>query len=243
MNPDLIRAFDRVRIISLPDRTDRRMAVTQELQRLGLELDGQQIAFFDAIRPGTAGAFPSAGARGCFMSHLEVLRQARADGVNRLLVMEDDVMFTTPGEAPRRLAEELVNDLADDRWYLCYPGHARAPLPGPLRWVEVRDPIVCAHCYGVPGQALDELIAYLEACLIRPAGHPEGGPMHIDGALTLMRTLRPHWRTWVASRPLALQRSSRSDIAGPSWIDRVPLPGLAPAARGLRNRWRRLLTT
>ena len=30
--------------------------------------------------------------------------------------------------------------------------------------------------------AIGPLIAYLERMVARPAGHPEGGPMHVDGA-------------------------------------------------------------
>ena len=83
---------------------------------------------------------------------------------------------------------------------------------------------------------LDTLITHLQACLTRPPGHPEGGPMHFDGALTLLRQAQPGLVTWRASRSLAGQRSSRSDIIGPSWLDRLPLAGVMRAAKNSLRR-------
>jgi glycosyl transferase, family 25 len=229
----LLSAFDRICIINLPERSDRRRAVARELRRLGAPVDGARVRVVEAIRPDGPAGFPSTGAHGCYLSHLKVLRQAQADGVQRLLVLEDDVMF---GAAMAQSAA-LTARLRDGDWQLAYPGHVQAARPGPLRWEPTSEPLVCAHCYAVQGDALPVLIGFLEACLQRPEGHPLGGPMHFDGALSMLRAARPELRTLIASRSLAGQRSSRSDIAGPSWIDRLPAAALA---RTVRNGWRRL---
>ena len=236
MNLPLLQSFDRICIINLLERADRRRAVTRELQRQGVVVDGDRVRFVNGIRPDGPGDFPSSGARGCFLSHLLVLRQARADGVKRLLVLEDDVMFA----AALAGADSLHVALARDDWHLAYPGHAQPPLPGPLRWEPSTAALVCAHCYAVHGEALDTLVAHLEACLARPGGHPLGSPMHYDGALTVLRAARPDLVTLLASRSLAGQRSSRSDIIGPSWLDRLPWAGLAGWLRAAKNLLRRL---
>ena len=236
MPRNLFLEFDRISIINLAERRDRRRQVTRELAAAGVEVDGHHVRFFEAIRPDGPGAFPSTGARGCFHSHLQVLRQARAEGVERLLVLEDDVMFTTALRDAKRLAFAL----RDDDWHLAYPGHLLPPLSGPLRWEQTDAPLMTAHCYAVAGHALPTVIRFLEDCLGRPAGHPAGGPMHYDGALTTLRAQQPNLVTLVASRSLARQRSSRSDIMGPSWLDHLRVPGLAAGARWLRNGWRRL---
>jgi glycosyl transferase, family 25 len=235
MNASLLAAFDRIAIINLPDRPDRRREVTAELKHCGVAVDGERVRFVEAIRPEGPGGFPSTGAHGCFLSHLKTLRQAQVDGVQRLLVLEDDVMFLP--ELGR--AAHLAPMLAQDNWHLAYPGHVRPALPGPLRWTPSSEPLVCAHCYAVHVSAIPGLVAFLEACLARPAGHPDGGPMHVDGALSVWRRQRPDLITWVASASLAGQRSSRSDIIGPSWLDRWLGTGLAGWVRALRNRWRR----
>lgn len=241
MSPDdPLRGFDRIAIINLPERRDRRRAVTRELRRLGVAVDGDRVRFIAAIRPDDAGGFPSIGARGCYLSHLKVLAQARADGVRRLLVLEDDVMFTAgAGHKPGALAAllaDLMAGLGAGGWHLAYPGHTQPAMPGPLRWEPCHSPLVCAHCYAVQGAALDVLVPYLQACLARPPGHHDGGPMHVDGALSMLRQARPDLSTWQASRALAIQRSSRSDIIGPSWLDRFPG---AQLLRAWRNHWRR----
>lgn len=230
----LLQVFDRISIINLPERDDRRRAVTRELRRHGLPVDGQRVRFVNGIRPDGPGEFPSIGARGCYLSHLKVLKEALADRVTRLLVLEDDVMFTPQMAEAAHLGAQLAGD---DTWDLAYPGHILPPQSEALRWERSQQPLVCAHCYAVSARALPEVIAYLEACLTRPAGDPVGGPMHFDGALSMLRAARPDLVTWIASRSLAVQRSSRSDIAGPSWIDRIPL---AHWARSLRNLLRRL---
>ena len=233
MNSVFLQSFDRICIINLPERADRRREVTRELARLDVAVDGERVRFIAGIRPDGPGDFPSIGARGCYLSHLKTLKQAQADGVQRLLVLEDDVMFTPA----MREAAPLAEAIRGEGWQLAYPGHVQPPLPGPLRWERTDAPLVCAHCYAVQGSALPLIVDYLEACLARPAGHPDGGAMHFDGALTMLRQARPDLVTLLASRSLAGQRSSRSDIIGPSWIDRLPMAGLA---RAVRNGWRRL---
>jgi GR25 family glycosyltransferase involved in LPS biosynthesis len=86
-------AFDRVRIINLRRRSDRRAETLRELVALGESVDGYRLGFFDAVEPDDAGGFPSPGVRGCYLSHLAVLEAAAGDDVSMLLVMEDDVAF------------------------------------------------------------------------------------------------------------------------------------------------------
>jgi hypothetical protein len=64
---------------------------------------------------------------------------------------------------------------------------------------------------------ISELVSFMEAMLQRPAGSPNYGPMHVDGAYTVFRQQNPHHGTMAAFPPLGRQRSSRSDIT-PSGI-------------------------
>ena len=61
MTPHLLLSFDRICIINLPERADRRASATRELQRQGIAVDGDRVRFVDGIRPDGPAAFPSAG--------------------------------------------------------------------------------------------------------------------------------------------------------------------------------------
>ncbi|MEX1060616.1 MAG: glycosyltransferase family 25 protein, partial [Methyloceanibacter sp.] len=69
-----------ISIINLEHRTDRRIAMQKQLSRIGWQAE-----FFAAIRPDIAADFPSIGARGCFLSHLAVLKNARDAGAKQLV--------------------------------------------------------------------------------------------------------------------------------------------------------------
>ena len=84
-------AFERIVVINLPERTDRRREMTAELRRAGIDRRDPRLQFFAGIRPADAGQYPSIGARGCFESHLGVIREAIRDRVESVLILEDDL--------------------------------------------------------------------------------------------------------------------------------------------------------
>jgi GR25 family glycosyltransferase involved in LPS biosynthesis len=226
--------FDRIAIINLPERQDRRDEIAQELSYMGLSLQSPGVMLWAAHKPEDAGGFPSRGARGAYISHLSVLKQAKADGVQRLLVMEDDLMID-----PRLKAAlpALAPALMGDQWDLVYLGHMGPSQPLPARLEPTQAPQQCLHCYAVHQRALDRLIDYLEACLKRPAGHPDGGLMHVDGAVSMFRARHPEITTWLLQPSMGSQRPSRSDITNNRWYDRlIVVRHLAAWARRLKAR-------
>lgn len=209
-------------VINLEGRTDRRAEMEQQLRRVGW-----QAAFFPAIRPADAADFPSVGARGCFLSHLATLKLA---GGGHVLLMEDDLNFVADFA---RLWDQVFGELETKEWSIFYPGHALSGEPAGLSRIEPTKPVLCAHFLLIHEAALATLIGGLETILSRPAGHPRGGPMHVDGAYTTIRAQHPDLNTFVFSPSLGFQRSSRSDIAAPKFFDRIEL--LRPAMRRLRR--------
>jgi hypothetical protein len=231
-------AFERIVVINLPERIDRRREMEAELRRAGIATDDPRVQFFAAIRPADAGLFPSIGARGCFESHHAVIKSALADRVDSVLVLEDDLALhpaaciAQPG---------LVRRLARRDWDFAYPGHTQSlgQDDGAIGWLETRRPLVCAHFYGLHRRVLADLRDYLEDCRNRPPGHPDGGPMHVDGAYSMFRERNPGVVTLIASTSLGGQRSSRSDITHNRWFDRQPgVRLLAGLARKGKNLWR-----
>lgn len=82
--------YDIIRIINLPSREDRRLEMIGELRRHGIEVDGERVAFSEAISPKEADGFYSIGAHGCYQSHLNILE---ASGDESVLIIEDDCDF------------------------------------------------------------------------------------------------------------------------------------------------------
>lgn len=182
-------------VINLASRPDRRRQVEAQLQRVGWGAE-----FVNAKRPDDAAGFPSIGARGCFESHLEVLRRGVGSNV---ILMEDDLNFSRGFESGWPLA---IAKLPDD-WSIFYPA---ADIGAGL--VDPSVGVMCAHMMAFRGSVVPRVIAELETIKSRPGGHPLGGPMHVDGAYSTIRTQNPDIETYAHSPPLGYQRSSRSDI-------------------------------
>ena len=228
----MFSAFDSIRIISLPDRLDRRAEIGKEMARVGLAVDVGPVRMFDAIRPAEAAGFPSVGARGCYLSHLQVLREALETGTKHLMVFEDDALFT---REIKNAGARLGLCMSDD-WDFLYPGHLMLPaIPGPLHWIPKDDWLMCTHAYAVNQRVLKPLVAYLEGALTRPVGHPDGGPMHLDAAYNYFMRDTPGVLTYRSSRSLVIQRSSHSDVAPPKAVHRLVPPGALRVARKAKN--------
>ncbi len=154
--PPLTSAFALLRIINLRRRGDRRRETRAELARLGEAVDGERCTFTEAAEPSHAEGFPSAAVRGCFLSHLGVLEEARDQGADSVLVMEDDVAFV---RGAARLLAAATRDLAGLDWDIAYLGHARDGESAVSGWQRVSGPMRGAHCYAVNGGALSTFIA------------------------------------------------------------------------------------
>ena len=191
------------------------------------------------MRPESAEPFPSVGARGCFLSHLGVLKHARDNGYRAILLLEDDAAFT-----PEYISHcgTILRELNPIDWSVAYLGHRIHPgqMPGPElartdHWRELPGDtgVETAHAMLIHQRAVEPLIDYFQQMTARPAGHPEGGPMHVDGAYSWFRKHHPEALTLITPRQYIVQRASKSDIAPSSWKDRLPLVGIL---RRLKNR-------
>jgi len=231
----LLDEFDRVFIINLASRADRRVEMNEQLARIRQPLRAGHIEFFEAVRPDHAGGFPSIGARGCFESHLSVLQTAQSLGLRRVLILEDDLNF-----APDFLDEQayVAAALNQEDWGMFYGGYRiRQALPSDDilaellagAWVE------CSHFVGFQGEAIGQAAQWLAQLAQRQPGDPAGGPMHVDGAYTWLRRTHPEMRTLMAVEQLGYQRASRTDIHELPWYDKVA--GVRNVVATLRS-WR-----
>lgn len=229
--------FEKIFIINLPERQDRLRGMVKELRKIDLTLDSKTLEVFPAIRPQQAKGFSTIGTRGCFLSHLSVLKLAQTQKLERILIMEDDLAFSPFFiENQAKIMDEL--DKLNMTWdflylgYISYPGmdffeeqkeeeKIRARLNSQLFQLLDRR-VNGGHFYGVSYKILAQLIPYLEMLMQRPADHPEGGCCPIDGAYNLFRQHYKDHITLITTQQLSVQRSSRSDI-NPTALDSTPI--------------------
>ncbi|HLL89718.1 MAG TPA: glycosyltransferase family 25 protein [Tepidisphaeraceae bacterium] len=232
--------FARTYVVNLPHRTDRRRLMVRELRRIGLPEEPGRVDFYPAIRPDDPGPFTGIGVRGCFLSHLAILKAARDQNLRNVLVLEDD-LETAPALAT--LEPALVRFLSERPWGLTFffpPGMPGDPRPAvtngePLTTSNIH--VKGTHFYAVNGPTIGPVVAFLEEVLARPSGDPRGGPMHLDGAYNVFRKTYPDVITLFATTDLSGQRSSRSDVAGGRWFDSTPgVRSLATLARHVKHR-------
>jgi glycosyl transferase family 25 len=206
--------FDRIYVINLRSRSDRRQEMELEFRKLGLEGD-ERIVFFDAIACDDAGPFKRVGSLGAFLSHLAILEMHR-DTQYTLLILQDDCEFVP-----------IVGRVQSSGWDILYGGYT-ASDPSDL----INSDIIGAHCMGFRSTVLPSLVTFLRA-VYSGQHRPPGIPLHapaapIDGSLVWYRRSHPEVRT--VFQKVAFQRSSKTDIGDPSAIDRFPT-----AARLLRR--------
>ena len=234
--------FDRVFVLNLPHRTDRRQRVERELADLGVKIEPGRVEIVAATRPDSADGFMSPGRRGVFLSHAGLARRALDEGLDRVLVLEDDVSFTP---AMREHGEAMLQTLFERTWHVAFLGHLSVEASpekleelyeGPPGWVNLPGPRIGAHAYALHRDVLPALVDYMGKVETRPFGHPEGAKFGADATFNMFGDLHPQFEI-LASRPnLATQAGSASDLA-PRWFDRVPiLKQAARTARAMRDR-------
>ena len=215
---DFDAIFDRVFIINLSSRKDRLLEMEWQLNMVGVPLEDSTIEIFDAIQPKYAGEFPSIGARGCFLSHLAILEKAVEQNLNSILILEDDTSWS-------RSALYDVTDLArilnSVEWDLLHGGDGSDASSKSAMRLQLQRPsneLQMAHFVGFRGGAIQIAHRYLSDLLTRPAGAPNGGPMHVDGAYCWLRKHHRELDTYKCVPSIAKQRPSLSDISPPTGL-------------------------
>jgi len=73
----ILHYFDQIYIINLETRDDRRKEVEVELANIGISLSHPNVKLFRVKKPTDFEGWPSAGTKGCFLSHLNILKDAQ----------------------------------------------------------------------------------------------------------------------------------------------------------------------
>lgn len=229
--------FERVEIIHLPERQDRYRELKRELERCGFDIDRATIP--NAPKPLEANGFPSRGVYGNFLSHSDIVRRAKEAKAESVLILEDDAIFSRQVSHKQT---EIVEQIERLPWDILYLGHSvRTPPQSKNIFVPYAGSLYWAHCYALKRSVLPRVLAFLEAALERPAGHPLGGRLYIDGALQMFRDQNPDIKCFISSPRLSIQRGSDSSLAARSRLSNLPI---APILRRARDElWRRGMIT
>ncbi len=229
MIPPVFAAFDRIRIVNLVTRRDRRAEMESQLSKVELTGD-PRVEFFNALSYSEPGPFLRTGSHGAFMSHVVLLQEAAAAGQS-ILILQDDCDFILP---------DIQDYALPDAWDIFYGGYV-ASDPDDLHNSE----IIGAHFMGFSPRAAKAAVDYLtrflqpdfppDSLAATQTGFDPAIRPPIDGALVWFRRAHPELRTVFAM--LGVQRSSRTDIGDQRWFDKVPaLRHLAETARKFRRR-------
>jgi GR25 family glycosyltransferase involved in LPS biosynthesis len=224
----LLDFFDAAYLINLPERTDRLRLARKQLARANLPLGPTGVRVLPAFRYDDPAGFPSAPERGCFCSHLACLRNAHAEGLQSVLILEDDIGLSS---ALPRLSTAIGMRLAAEPWDFVYFGHhgtggirtaSRDTTESELRFDLWTGDVQTAEFYAISGRILPRLIEHLESIASGRTGDQEGGPMPVDGAYNIFRRKNRDVRCLIAHPRLGWQLPSRSSIS-PHPLDRIAL--------------------
>ena len=141
-------AFDRIYCISLTNRPDRCQTARAEFQRVGLG---------DLVEVTLVDKHPSNSEWGIFESHMACLRAGLAAGAERILIFEDDILFSR--FSPERLRRAVRFMESNNDWQLfffgCFVNSSRKTRFRSVVKVCFR---CCAHGYVVSRQFAQKLV-------------------------------------------------------------------------------------
>ena len=235
----IFQEFDQVRIINLPERTDRRRAVLRELSAIGIGEVAPPISFFEARRPPSA-APGAKGPNGALISHREVIRDALAAGAESLLILEDDIFFRRP--SPDAIAA-VLEAMRRESWDLLYCGYldpAEADLTGRGALASWEGRVIGGHFCGMNRAFMARMVDFMDSFGLPGADGVITNPTHRDGAFNLFIERNPDVVRKLAVPCLAVQRSSRTDLHKNRFLDRTPIVREAVnSARAFYNQFRK----
>jgi hypothetical protein len=155
--------FDRIAIISLPRSPERGEASLRELREKGLSAKAELFRGIDGkLCPPSDWWVAGSGAWGCMMSHFRLVQDALMDGVESLLVLEDDCVWQNDAAM---LAAEFLPQVPGDWGQIYLGGQHRSPQrPAALRGkpaVWRPRSVHRTHAYAIHRRAMQKFLKHV----------------------------------------------------------------------------------
>ena len=165
--------------INLATRTDRRVQVVKDFP--------YQFRFF------TAQPHPTSGKQGCTDSHYAVVAWAKAQNLENVMIIEDDVFFLyDPANLPT-----VPSD-----WDLLMFGGLCTTISGVWHQPWTQGQFVCAHAYVVPSKSYDFILQNIDVS--------KGAEVCFDAQLA--ENFMGKHKAWMVTKQMIGQREDYSDL-------------------------------
>ncbi len=219
--------FDRVVCVNMKRHADRWERFVRDLPNPWPFGRPQRFDAVDGRATGCPDWFPGGvGAFGCYRSHLRTLEDALCDGIETLLVLEDDAIFVDDfAQKVGAFIEEAPTD-----WHQLYFGGQHLSLRQQPPELISDNVLRChnvnrTHCYAMRREFMQA--AYHELC--RPPREPQvQQEFHVDWRFGAMH-LSGKWNVYAPTRWLVGQSAGVSSIIGPGkptteswWHPQIP---------------------
>jgi len=165
----LNNCFDKIYVLNLKKDTNKLAIVDAHFKEIGVNYErfeafnGRENLTKPEDYQQMIGQTPAIkqGRMGCYRSHLDALKKAKAEGAKNVLIFEDDVIFPQNSESVKHF-EQAMQELPEN-WDLLFLG-CDFRLP-PDRYTTHLDRVhsaLCLHAYAINAKAFDGLIKALE---------------------------------------------------------------------------------
>lgn len=142
--------FAKAYYINLNVRQDRRREAEKRFRDFNIE-----VTRYGAEKPTDRGGYDGLGARGAAESHFEIIRLAKQDNLENVLIFEDDVVFTKPYREILAIVGELKHVNWDMFYFYVWPGTKTLGKFGIFQKVTNQ---TMAHAYAVNGHFYDTIL-------------------------------------------------------------------------------------
>lgn len=227
--------FERICILNLPYKPERRERLTRHLAEQGFEKNVTWVRSYSGDKmPPPAWWNAGNGAWGCLLSHARVLAEAIADGMENVLILEDDVVFQPDAGS---LLKGFMKQVPDD-WGQIYLGGQHLKDPTPVAGSSYVLKCHCVnrtHAFAVHKRAMVRMHQHIWHA---PDYMQHPGGWHVDHQLGIAHE-RGDWPVYGPSYWIAGQDAEWSNISGRynsrhwwhpcTWSKHLPFIWLPPA--------------